>query len=156
MKVHTLKREQTIARPLKEVFAFFEKPENLAKITPPSLGFKILTPEPIEMKAGTLIDYTVSVFGIPQRWTTIITEYNPPHRFVDTQIKGPYDFWHHTHSFSETEAGILIVDEVRYTLPFGPLGELAHIFAIEGQLNQIFNYRAKVIEKIFSQQNKDN
>jgi len=155
MKPRILKREQEIARPLKEVFAFFEKPENLAKITPPSLGFKILTPLPIEMREGALIDYTVNVFGLPQRWTTLITAYDPPHRFVDTQIKGPYDFWHHTHTFKEIDAGTLITDEVRYVLPFGLLGELAHIFVIEGQLRHIFNYRAQVIEKIFSEQKQD-
>ena len=90
MTVHVLERRQQVAAPLAEVFAFFARPENLAEITPPSMGFEILTPSPIAMKEGALIDYVVRVGGLPLRWRTLITSFEPPHRFVDEQISGPY------------------------------------------------------------------
>ena len=84
-----------------DVFNFFSMPENLVKITPKSLSFTILTPKPIDMEKGTLIDYTISLMGFPVHWRTLISDYNPPHSFIDQQIKGPYAFWHHTHTFTE-------------------------------------------------------
>jgi ligand-binding SRPBCC domain-containing protein len=149
MKTYTLLREQFVARPREEVFAFFEHPENLAKITPPSLGFLILTPSPVMMKSGALIDYTIKVFGIRQHWRTYISHYDPPHRFVDEQLKGPYTFWHHTHSFEAAEGGTMIRDEVRYLMPFGPIGRLVNALVVRGQLKRIFDYRAGVIAKLF-------
>jgi ligand-binding SRPBCC domain-containing protein len=149
MTVNTLNKEQLIKKPVKEVFAFFEKPENLAIITPPSLGLQILTPLPIEMKEGALIDYTIRMQGLPIRWTTMITEYNPPHKFVDVQIRGPYAFWHHTHTFKEVEGGTIMTDHVQYILPLGFLGRLVHSFMVEGQLKNIFEYRARKIEEYF-------
>ncbi len=149
MNIYTLKNEQEIERPLREVFSFFENPENLAILTPKSLNFKILTPSPIIMKAGALIDYTIQVLGIEQRWTTLITSYEPPFRFVDEQIKGPYAFWHHTHTFSETSAGTLIKDEVRYAIPFGLVGTLAQEIFVKKELDKIFRFRAETIERHF-------
>ena len=93
------------------------------------------------MHVGAMIDYVVSVNGIPMRWTTCIAEYAPPHRFVDVQLKGPYSFWHHTHTFEAQGEGTLIRDEVRYALPFGPFGEIAHAVMVKRQLNTIFNFR---------------
>ena len=149
MKIYILKREQLIARPRREVFAFFENPENLGKITPASVGFNILTPRPIRMKTGTVLDYTIHLLGISVRWTTLISEYNPPYRFRDVAIRGPYSFWHHTHTFEEAKGGTIMTDEVYYALPFGIFGRMAHFFCVRRQLNYIFDYRSRIIKEIF-------
>lgn len=149
MKIHTLQAEQFVARALREVFGFFSRPENLVRITPPSLGFVILTPSPIEMRAGTRIDYTIRIAGIPLRWRTLISVYDPPNRFIDEQLKGPYVYWHHTHRFSSVQGGTIINDEIRYALPFGPLGLLAHWLLVRRKLDQIFSHRKAIVEKIF-------
>lgn len=149
MKVYTLTREQSVSRPLDEVFGFFSRPENLARLTPDSLGFIVLTPSPIEMKAGAVIDYTIRVLGFRRHWRTLIESYDPPHRFVDIQLKGPYILWHHTHSFSKTGTGTLIRDDVRFVLPLGVLGRLAYSLLIKRQLDRIFKYRSKVISEVF-------
>jgi ligand-binding SRPBCC domain-containing protein len=149
MKTHLLEREQVVSTPLGEVFAFFARPENLAEITPPRLGFEILTPPPLQMGEGSLIDYTIRPFGPPMHWRTLITAYAPPHRFVDQQLKGPYLFWHHTHSFEAVEGGTRIRDQVRYLLPFGPLGRLVHRLLVRRQLEAIFDHRARVIRRRF-------
>lgn len=149
MKVHRLYREQIVRKPLEEVFAFFERPENLDAITPPELGFHILTPSPIPMQHGTLIDYTIRLLGIPMRWTTYIAQYDPPHRFVDVQLRGPYSFWHHTHTFTPIDhTTTKIIDEVLYAIPFGIVGELAHVLWIRRTLDRIFRYRAKRIAEL--------
>jgi ligand-binding SRPBCC domain-containing protein len=150
MKIYTLNREVTVAQPIEKVFAFFERPENLAELTPRALDFTILTPGPLNMKAGLVIDYALRVMGFRTFWRTLITEYDPPRRFVDLQLKGPYTFWHHTHSFVAWEGGTKITDEVEYVLPFGPLGRLAHAAVIRRQLEHIFSYRAEVIRKKFA------
>ena len=106
MKIYELNITQRIDAPLEKVFDFFSKPENLAEITPSKLGFNILPPSPIVMEKGTLIDYTIKLFGIPIRWRTLITSYNPPKKFVDEQLKGPYSFWHHTHTFESIDQGV--------------------------------------------------
>ena len=147
--MHILETEQFVPRPLKDVFAFFEAPENLARITPSAMGFTTLTPSPITMKEGALIDYTIRLGGLPLHWRTLISEYSPPFRFVDEQLAGPYTFWHHTHEFEEVEGGTLIRDTVRYLLPFGPLGRLVHSLFVRRQLESIFAYRHKVIAKQF-------
>jgi ligand-binding SRPBCC domain-containing protein len=149
MKIYTLQAEQFVARALPEVFEFFSRPENLARITPPSLGFVILTPSPIEMRVGTQIDYTIRIAGIPLRWRTLISVYDPPNRFVDEQLKGPYVYWHHTHRFYSVLGGTMINDEVRYALPFGPLGLPAHWLFVRRKLDQIFSHRKAIVEKIF-------
>ncbi len=150
MKRYRLHREQIIDRPRAEVFAFFEKPENLAKITPPSMRFKILTPGPVHMSSGALIDYTIRIFGIRRRWTTRITEYDPPRKFIDVQLRGPYVFWRHTHRFDETADGTRVVDGVEYIVPYGLLGDLIHALFIRRQLNRIFDYRARKIGGLFA------
>jgi len=138
-------RQQTIARPIDEVFNFFEKPDNLEKITPSSVGFTILTPRPITMQVGTVLDYTIRLLGLPVRWTTLISVYNPPHSFVDVALRGPYSFWHHTHIFRESDQGTIMSDEVRYSLPFGIFGRLAHFLWVKRQLEHIFDYRERVM-----------
>jgi ligand-binding SRPBCC domain-containing protein len=149
MTIHTLNKAQVIPAPLDRVFGFFSRPENLARLTPPDLGFIILTPPPIEMKAGALIDYTIRLLGIRVRWTTLITAFDPGRAFVDEQLKGPYSFWHHSHYFEEVPGGTLVRDEVRYALPFGILGRLAHAVAVKDRLEGIFSYRARVVGEIF-------
>ena len=124
MKVFKINVKQFIGRPVEEVFGFFSRPENLSVITPSNLNFKILTPTPLEMKQGAVIDYTIKIFKVPIHWRTFITTYDPPFKFVDEQIKGPYNFWHHTHMFKEVPEGVEIFDEVHYSIPFGPLGSM--------------------------------
>jgi ligand-binding SRPBCC domain-containing protein len=149
MTVHTLSRQQFVPAPVADVFAFFSSPENLSKLTPPGLGFAILTPPPIAMKQGALIDYTIRVFGIGVRWTTLITAYDPGRSFVDEQLRGPYSFWHHSHRFEEAPGGTIVRDDVRYALPFGPLGGLARFLFVKRQLDSIFDFRTLTIRTIF-------
>jgi ligand-binding SRPBCC domain-containing protein len=150
MKTHTLETETTIDSPLAKVFPFFESPENLARITPPSVGFRILTPLPIRMQTGAVIDYTVRVFGFRVHWRTLITDYTPGRQFVDQQIKGPYALWHHTHTFEERDGRTVMRDRVVYALPFGLLGRMVHRLMVRRQVERIFKYREQVIQKIFS------
>lgn len=149
MSTTTLVKEQLIRRPPAEVFEFFSRPENLSRVTPPKLGFEILTPSPIAMKEGALIDYQIRLLGAPLRWRTLITEYDPPHRFVDQQLKGPYSFWHHTHEFTAVPEGTLVRDTVRYALPLGALGGAVAGAWVAADLEEIFRYRRKVIDSVF-------
>jgi ligand-binding SRPBCC domain-containing protein len=151
MSIQTILREQTIDRPPDAVFPFFASPENLAIITPPWLGFRILTPLPLEVRTGTFIDYTIRWLGIPVRWRTLITEYQPSVKFVDQQIKGPYRFWHHEHAFEAVAGGTRMTDRVTYILPFGRLGDLAHRLLVRRQLEEIFDYRAASIARILEE-----
>lgn len=149
MASYTLQRELWVPHPLAEVFDFFKRAENLERITPPWMRFRILTPSPIPMKPGTTIAYALRVRGIPLRWMAEIERWNPPYEFVDAQAKGPYKLWHHTHRFSEVEGGTSIVDIVQYALPFGPLGRLAHWLQVARDLEQIFDYRARQVQWLF-------
>ena len=149
MKTFEINMKQYINKPLEVVFEFFSKPENLEMITPKSLSFNILTPTPIKMEKGSLIDYTIRLFGIPIHWRTLISDYEPPFRFVDQQIKGPYTFWHHTHTFRLVEGGVEIIDQVKYSLPLGWLGTLAHAIWVRKDLEKIFEYRKTVIQNYF-------
>lgn len=147
--MHLLESEQQVNAPLEDVFRFFGQPENLARITPRWLGFRILTPSPVAMREGAIIDYQVKLGPLPTRWRSMITTYDPPHRFVDEQLAGPYSFWHHTHEFEAVEGGTLIRDTIRYLIPYGPLGRLARILVVRRQLESIFNHRRRVIEELF-------
>ena len=140
MKVYELNVTHQIDAPLDKVFDFFSKPENLSKITPAKLGFNILTPSPIKMEKGTLIDYTIKLAGIPLRWRSLITEYDPPKKFVDEQLNGPYSYWHHTHSFRAVNSGVEMNDVVRYAIPMGIIGRFMHAIWIKRDLNKIFNH----------------
>ena len=146
-RTYTLERTQLIPRPLQEVFPFFSDANNLEAITPPFLQFKILTPGPIAMQAGSLIDYRIRLLGVPMFWQTQIETFEAPHRFSDIQVRGPYRLWHHTHEFVETPEGTLMTDLVRYQMPLGPLGSLVHALWTHRTLARIFDYRfAKVAE----------
>ena len=150
MKIYELITKQTINKPIPEVFSFFARPENLAVITPKKLDFRILTPSPINMEKGTVIDYTIKLIFFRVHWRTLITSYDPIHTFTDEQIKGPYLFWHHTHNFKQKDHGVEITDRVRYAIPFGMLGRLVHWLWIRHDLKHIFEYRTSVIENLFS------
>jgi ligand-binding SRPBCC domain-containing protein len=149
MDVHTLKRQQRLAGSPEAVFAFFADAANLAAITPPMLEFKTVTPAPIDMREGALIDYRMRVRGVPVKWRTAIREWDPPHRFVDEQLQGPYALWHHTHTFEPVGDGeTLMRDVVRYAIGFGPLGGLAQRLLVRRDLDAIFDYRAARVPEL--------
>jgi ligand-binding SRPBCC domain-containing protein len=145
-RTHLLTRTTRVPLPLDEVFAFFAEAENLARITPPELDFRI-TQAPDEMAQGAIIEYRLGLFGVPFGWRTEISRWEPPHLFVDEQRRGPYRAWHHTHTFTKVEGGTQVEDEVRYALPFYPLGEIAHPL-VRWQLDRIFDYRQQAIRQI--------
>jgi ligand-binding SRPBCC domain-containing protein len=138
---HRLERVQRVPRPLDEVFAFFGDAYNLEAITPAFLGFRVLTPPPIAMRPGTLIDYQLRLFGVPFSWRTRIEVFEPGRRFVDVQLRGPYRRWHHHHEFVPVGTATLVVDVVDYELPLGPLGALAHPSFVRPVLERIFEHR---------------
>lgn len=128
------------------VFAFFCDASNLERITPPELHFHIETPRPIQMAEGARIDYRLRLFYLPFMWKTKISLWDPPHRFVDVQIQGPYKLWVHTHLFYEYGGVTTIRDEVRYLLPLWPAGEIVHPL-VGAQLRRIFYFRKQAIEE---------
>ena len=150
MSQHTLHATQFIAHPIADVFDFFARPENLGRITPAGMGFELLTTD-TAMRAGLTIDYRIRpLLGIPIRWRTEISSYEPPTHFIDTQARGPYRRWEHTHNFSAVDGGTLIEDHVVYELPLGPLGEIVHRLFVRAELRKIFRHRARTIAGIFA------
>jgi ligand-binding SRPBCC domain-containing protein len=149
--IHILTREQELPAPPHAVFPFFGDAHNLEAITPPWLGFRVTTPQPIEMAPGTLIEYRLRLHGIPIRWRTRIALWNPPNRFVDVQLSGPYKLWHHTHDFEPWVGGdgngTLMRDTVRYALPLGPFGEIAHRLLVRRDLARIFDFRRDEVQR---------
>ena len=146
---YILQREQWVPNPLSEVFPFFADAANLQALTPSWLSFQILTPQPIAMHPGTLIDYRLRWHGVPLKWRTEILLWEPPHHFEDLQLKGPYKLWHHNHRFEEVSGGTRILDHVRYALPFGPLGSVVHAISVRRNVEEIFCYRDKKIRELF-------
>ena len=138
---YVLERRQWLPLPLRETFAFFAEPANLPRITPPWLGFRILTPPPLLMAPGLTIDYRVRVMGWPVRWRSLIREYDPPRGFRDVQLAGPYRLWDHAHRFWEEQGGTVVHDRVDYEPPLGPLGAVLNALVIRRRLDSIFAYR---------------
>lgn len=143
--------EQLIPAPIDRVFAFFSQAENLQQITPPWLHFHIRSVDPSPIRQGTLIRYSLRWRVFPIRWTTEIVEWEPPWRFVDVQLSGPYRLWRHEHRFAETAQGTLIRDEVQYSLPLGVLGRLMHRLRVRDDVSAIFDYRKTAVERIFAE-----
>jgi ligand-binding SRPBCC domain-containing protein len=152
--VHRLERWQRIPRTREEVFAFFADASNLEAITPPFLRFRILSPMPVEMRAGARIDYALSLLGIPLRWRTRITRWEPGSRFVDEQESGPYAVWRHLHEFEEQGGSTVMRDVVDYAVPFGPLGQAARVLFVERALDRIFDFRRDAIARLFEPEAK--
>ena len=150
MSTHRLSASQFVARPIEEVFDFFSRPENLGRITPASMGFEFLT-EDRNMRDGLVIRYRIRpLLGIPLTWTTKITGYEPPNRFQDIQLSGPYRRWEHSHTFEAVPGGTLVRDEILYAVPLGPLGDVANRLVIRGELKRIFRHRAETIRTVFA------
>ncbi len=149
-KIYTFKKEQFVASDIDTVFEFFSRPENLEKITPKKMGFNIITPKPIEMKEGAIIDYTVKILGVPMRWRTIISSYKKNEYFVDEQLKGPYSYWHHKHYFKVVDGGVMIIDEITYALPLEAFRLIVHPLIIKPQLNEIFDFKFQTIQDKFN------
>lgn len=149
MAEYVYEREIELPRPRAEVFDFFSRAENLERITPPSVGFNMITKLPIEMGVGTLIDYTISLRGIRLKWRTEITIWDPSHEFEDIEVWGPYKQWIHRHTFEETGRGTTLMrDNVRYRLPLEPLGDIAQ-WLVAREIEHIFDYRQQTIGDFF-------
>ncbi len=142
-----LETATVLPRAVDEVFAFFANAENLERITPPELAFKILTSTPIDIREGTIIDYRLRLFGVPFHWRTRIVQWQPSDQFIDEQIRGPYRSWRHLHTFVEHENGTRMTDRVEYRLPFHAAGSLA-LPLVRRQLDRIFSYRAGTIRQL--------
>jgi ligand-binding SRPBCC domain-containing protein len=149
LKIYKLQREIFIKAPQDEVFYFFSQAENLNTITPPWLHFEIWTPLPIKMAKQTRIDYSLRLLGLRFLWKTEITEWQPPHLFIDKQIKGPYRHWEHTHRFERKDQGTVMQDIVRYAVPGFVLAPLGHFFLVRPRLEKIFSYREEALLRIF-------
>lgn len=148
--VQRLESFQFVDRPVNEVFAFFCDPRNLERLTPASLHFKIDAISTPDIKAGTTIDYSLRLRGVPFHWKTLIKEWQPGASFVDIQEKGPYELWHHTHRFHPVKGGTLMVDEVKYKVPLGWLGERFALPFVRGEVQEIFAFRKRSISEIFN------
>jgi hypothetical protein len=148
MHTYCLEREQWLPRPVDEVFAFFSRPENLQVITPPWLDFRMVE-SPAELAVGSLIRYRLRWRWMPIRWTTEISEWNAPHRFVDREISGPYALWNHEHWFAPHERGTTMRDRVTYALPLGWIGRAAHAIVVKRDVERIFDFRGQTMRHLF-------
>jgi ligand-binding SRPBCC domain-containing protein len=147
VKIREFKTELWLPLPPEKVFPFFADAFNLETITPTWLNFNVLTPRPIEMREGTLIDYKLRVHGLPVRWRTLISAWSPPHRFEDRQLRGPYRQWIHTHTFEPHDGGTLCRDVVKYAAPFD---FLTHELFVRRDVEKIFAFRAEALKKHFA------
>jgi ligand-binding SRPBCC domain-containing protein len=146
---YRLERSQTVPRPRSEIFAFFSDAANLERITPPFVGFEMLTKPPLVMAEGTLIDYKLALYGLPVRWQTRIESFVPGVEFVDVQLRGPYRRWHHRHTFRDVPGGTRMDDVIDYALPLGVLGSIARALFVKRSLEKIFDFREKKIAELF-------
>jgi ligand-binding SRPBCC domain-containing protein len=146
MKIRNFKTEVWLPRPRDEVFAFFSDVANLDAITPPWVKFKTITPGPIEMRAGTVIEHRLRIHGLPIRWRSKITAWEPSARFVDEQLRGPYRVWVHEHLFEERDGGTVVRDRVRYAAPFDFFTDR---FFVRPDVERIFRYRTECLKRRF-------
>lgn len=147
MADHVLEARVWLGRPRPDVFAFFANPAHLAELTPPSFGFRLLTPAPV-MTAGAVLDYQIRWLGLPLRWRAFVREYDPPYRFLDVQLRGPYARWEHRHRFLEEEGGTIVEDRVVYRLPLGPAGVALHAVVVGRQLRAAWDYRTRRLAEL--------
>ena len=148
--MHVLERVQRVDVPIERAFAFYSDARNLEAITPPWLGFRV-TSAPDVISEGALITYRLKLHGIPVRWRTRIAVWDPPTRFVDVQLAGPYALWEHTHTFAPLGPGAVEMrDRVRYRMPFGPLGALAHLLFVRRDLRRIFDFRREAVADLLA------
>lgn len=139
---------QRVAVPIVRAFDFYGDAANLEPMAPPWLRFEVTSPEPVALQAGTLLEYRLRLHGVPLRWQTQITTWEPPRRFVDIQANGPFGLWEHTHLFEEAgDAATVIRDRVRYAIPLGPLGAIAERLFVRRDLKRIFDYRNQVVSE---------
>jgi ligand-binding SRPBCC domain-containing protein len=155
LRLHTLRQEQWINLPVEKVFAFFADAHNLETITPPWLGFRILSVTSSSVSNGTQIRYRLRLHGLPIRWLTEIRRWDPPFKFVDVQLSGPYRIWHHTHRFEAHGDRTKMIDVVRYVLPFGFVGQIVHTLMVRSEVGRIFDYRRQRIGELFGQSKSD-
>ena len=148
MRIREYKSELWLPRPREEVFAFFSDAANLNAITPAWVNFRMITSAPIEMRAGTLIDYRMRIRGIPVSWRTRVTVWEPPHRFADEQVHGPYPLWQHQHEFEAKDGGTLVRDSIRYAVPFD---FIAHPLFVGRDVGRIFAYRQEKLRALFGE-----
>ena len=146
MKSNRFETQVWLNRPREDVFKFFADPQNLERLTPSWLHFEILTPPGTEIRRGAMLDYRLRLRGIPLRWQSEITVWEPPLRFVDRQTRGPYSLWVHEHTFAEKEQGTLVGDTVEYAVRGGPLVQK---YLVAPDLERIFRYRQRVLQQIF-------
>jgi ligand-binding SRPBCC domain-containing protein len=151
MKIYNLHKEQYLPITIEKAWDFFSSAKNLSKITPPEMKFVVLTAltdDPVY--SGMKIDYTVRpLLNIPLHWTTEIIKVDAPRQFIDTQKKGPYSLWEHTHTFKSVPGGVKMTDDVKYALPLGFLGNIAHALVVNKKLQDIFNFREKTLVNLF-------
>ena len=148
-KRYTLTRVQRIPKPRAEVFAFFSDAQNLEKLAPPFVDFRILTPAPIHVREGAHIEYRIALHGVPMQWETLIDMFVEGEKFSDVQLRGPYRLWHHLHEFRDIPGGTLMHDTVDYEIPLGVLGRVARRLFVARRLEQIFSFRHEVVTRTF-------
>jgi ligand-binding SRPBCC domain-containing protein len=149
-RLHRFECRQYLALALPDAWEFFSRPENLARITPPDLGFEVTSPLPERMYAGLIVTYRVRPFGnLSVPWVTEITHVREPEFFVDEQRRGPYRFWHHQHHFQAVAGGVAMIDLVHYEIPFGWLGDILCVRAVAQRVAAIFAYRREMLTKLF-------
>ena len=148
--VHEIDAEQWVDRPIDAAFAFFADARNLERLTPSFLKFRVLGSSTPTLRQGTLIDYRLSLHGVPMHWQSRIESWQPDHQFVDVQVRGPYQFWQHTHDFEEYRGGTIVRDRVRYQMPLGGFGDALGSGLVQRDLAQIFAYRRQQMGQIFA------
>ncbi|MFP3940110.1 MAG: SRPBCC family protein [Acidobacteriota bacterium] len=149
MRTYEIRRETVVPRDRRELFAFFSEAGNLEELTPDWLRFEVVS-EPVEMRRGARIDYRLKLRGVPVRWTSEITLWEPPERFVDEQVRGPYRRWRHEHRFEERPGATAVFDHVRYAVPGGPFLERpVQRFLVGPDVERIFDHRQRRLEELF-------